>query len=146
MTATYSSGMVCVEDLAQAWRSVCQAHPILRTVFTSGLDDVTAFQQIVLRETEPTIGQKVLEADLNISSFLKALPRPSIPQTAPPHVLTIVHSAVDSSTFVVFDIDHVIVDARTMHIISQHFTSAYQRPSQIPRGASFSDYISWTQG
>jgi amino acid adenylation domain-containing protein len=145
VTPTNPHATVSVQDLEQAWRSVCRAHPILRTVFTSGLDDATAFQQIVLRETEPMVKHKTLDGDLDILSFLQAYRKPTIPETMPPHCMTVVQNAADCSTHVVFDASHAIIDARSMHIMAMQLISAYQNPSPLPRGPSYSDYIVWTE-
>ena len=145
ITSTDPHATVSGQDLEQAWRSVCKAHPILRTVFTSGLDDATTFQQVVLRETEPMVKHKTFDGDLDILSFLETYSKPVIPETTPPHCLTVVQKAADCSTHVVLDASHAIIDARTMHIIAEQLTLAYQGPSQIPRGPSYSDYIDWIQ-
>jgi len=145
ITATDSNETISAHDLEQAWRSVCQAHSILRTVFVNGLGHLTAFQQILLRETEPLVKHKTLDDDLDISSFLETYRKPIVPGTTPPHTLTIVQNAAESNTHVVFDASHAILDARSMHIITEQLTLAYQHSSQIPRGPDYCDYITWAQ-
>jgi amino acid adenylation domain-containing protein len=140
---TDPSDTISVQDLERAWCSVCNAHPILRTVFASGIDDVHAFQQIVLRETEPMVLHKLLDDDLDILSFLHDHAKPSFPETTPPHCLTVVQGESGPSKYMVFDISHALIDTRTIVIIAEQLISAYQRSSQIPRGPNFRNYIDW---
>lgn len=145
IAATDSEDTINVQDVEEAWRSVCKAHPILRTVFASGLDDVTAFQQIVLRDTDPLIRKGTLNSEVEIMSFVREYLQPSVPDMTPPHHLTVFQGGKDQALYLIFDISHAIVDAKSMHIIAEQFSLAYQHSSQIPRGPEYSDYITWAQ-
>lgn len=101
------------DRIADAWRAVCQAHPILRTIFTTGLSDQGAFQQIVLKSFVPSISVKKMPVDRStISHVVASQEKPPLDQKKPPHHLALYRESA-SVVYAVLDISHTIVDART---------------------------------
>ncbi|KAI1431433.1 acetyl-CoA synthetase-like protein [Xylaria sp. CBS 124048] len=121
------------DQIINAWRAVCQAHPILRTIFTSGLSDQGAFQQIVLRHHDPSV------------SVIARQKRPSLDLAKPPHHLTLYRESA-SVGYAVLEISHTILDARTFQLIWSQIAQGYSlNYSGIAQGNNFSDYVSWLQ-
>ncbi|PNY28935.1 Nonribosomal peptide synthetase [Tolypocladium capitatum] len=132
--------------VVDAWKAVCEAHPILRTIFTSELSGECAFQQIVLKHSEPSISIQQIPADCSgIIEVLKRQKRPQLAQTQPPHRLTL-YTGSDPVVYAVLDISHTALDARTMQAIWEQIGRKYSHGGSIAKGRGFSDYVAWLQG
>lgn len=135
---------VCTDRIADAWRAVCQAHPILRTIFTTGLSDQGAFQQIVLKSVAPSISVRPTPVG-SISDVVASQEKPPFDLRKPPHHVTIYRESA-SVAYVVLDISHTIVDATTYQALCKHMGREYARGSTtITPGRPFSDYVVWLQ-
>nr|QWC64747.1 XyaB [Xylariaceae sp.] len=134
------------DQIINAWRAVCQAHPILRTIFTSGLSDQGAFQQIVLRHHDPSVSVHQMPGDGSaISQVIARQKRPSLDMAKPPHHLTLYRESA-SVGYAVLEISHTILDARTFQLIWSQIAQGYSlNYSGIAQGNNFSDYVSWLQ-
>lgn len=146
-----SKGELSTDRIADAWGSVCQAHPILRTIFTTGLSDQGAFQQIVLKSFVPSISVKQMPVDRStISDVLASQEKPSLDQETPPHHLTLYRESA-SVLYAVLDISHTIIDAQTYQALCKNMAAEYSHASDrngatiITTGRPFSDYVVWLQ-
>ncbi|KAJ4397181.1 hypothetical protein N0V93_001405 [Gnomoniopsis smithogilvyi] len=148
-----SEGQVSAERIADAWKAVCQAHPILRTLFTSGLSDQGAFQQIVLKSFVPSISVEHMPVDSNtISQVIASQEKPPLDdQKAPPHHLAFYRESA-SVVYAVLDISHAIFDASTYQALWKNIAREYSRAAgsdcdstNIAPCRPFSDYVVWLQ-
>ena len=74
---------------------------------------------------------------------LSMLDKPLFSKAVPPHRLTLCQAS-ESLVYAVLDIDHTIVDARSMQLIAEQLGHAYTY-SSLPKGGSFSAYVSLLQ-
>ena len=132
-----------IERLINAWRTVCMANPILRTVFTDGLCTESVFQQIVLKQTTPWVSHEMSASCSDAPSVLWNYDRPRFAPTQTPHRL-VLRSGFDCIHGMV-DISHAIGDPRTMHLIFEQFGQAYTDAMHIPKNPDLSEYIAWIQ-
>lgn len=145
-----SEGEVSADRIADAWRAVCQAHPILRTIFTNGLSDQGAFQQIVLKNFVPSISVENMPVDRSTISQVMALQeKPPLDQKKPPHHLALYRESA-SVVYAVLDISHTIFDASTYQALWKNIGREYSRAgdrdsANIVTGRPFSDYVVWLQ-
>lgn len=78
------------DRIGDAWKAVCQAHPILRTVFISGLAKDGAFQQIILKRHEPPITVKQIPRNgPTASQVIEGSEHPPLDPMKPPHHLSL---------------------------------------------------------
>ncbi|KAH6989025.1 hypothetical protein BKA56DRAFT_710304 [Ilyonectria sp. MPI-CAGE-AT-0026] len=129
--------------LIDAWHTVCEASPILRTVFTSGLCDESAFQQVILKETVPCVSISTLNSDSDIHTMVRNLEKPSFNPAQPPNRLVVVQES--SCIYAVIDITHAAMDAHAINLLCELLGQAYTGESFVPRGPDFADYVAWIQ-
>jgi amino acid adenylation domain-containing protein len=132
-----------VNRVVDAWKAVCNAHPILRTIFTNGLSGDSAFQQIVLKHTEPCVLlEKMPTGRLDIAQILNQHKVPCFSQTQPPHRLCL-YTGPDNVVYSILDISHTVLDARTMRTIWEQIGREYSRRGSVAKGRSFFNYVAW---
>ncbi|KAF2725990.1 acetyl-CoA synthetase-like protein [Polychaeton citri CBS 116435] len=139
-------GEVDAARVISAWKAVCEAHPILRTIFIAGISGQSAFQQIVLKQVEPSVSSERMPADCTeIAEVLSRQTRLPSSQERPPHHLSL-YQGPDSIVYAVLNISHAVVDARTMQAIWEQIGRAYSHGGSVTKGRNFSDYVAWLQG
>ncbi|MCJ1251300.1 hypothetical protein MMC30_008532 [Trapelia coarctata] len=132
--------------VVDAWKALCETHPILRTIFTTGLSGEGAFQQIVLKHSEPSVSIEQMPADCSdITEVFKLQKRSPFAQTQPPHRLSF-YKESGPPVYAILDISHTALDARTMRAIWEQIGREYSHRDSIAKGRSFSDYVAWLQG
>lgn len=136
---------VNLTKVVDAWKALCEAHPILRTIFTTGLSSKGAFQQIVLKYTEPSVVIEGIPTDCpDITEVFKHQKRAPFTHNQPPHRLSL-YKGSGAAVFAILDISHTVLDARTMRAIWEQIGREYTRQDSISKGRSFSNYVAWLQ-
>ncbi|KAF4463331.1 nonribosomal peptide synthase [Fusarium albosuccineum] len=143
-------GAVDIDRVAQAWKAACRAHDILRTIFTTGLSDQGAFQQIVLKRSEPSISFKEMPTDgSTVSQVAASQQKIPLDPKKPPHHLTLYRESA-SIVHAILDVSHTLADAKTFQGLWKTIGEVYTRMGSDGRatvapGRPFSDYVIWLQ-
>ncbi|PYH46508.1 nonribosomal peptide synthase [Aspergillus saccharolyticus JOP 1030-1] len=129
--------------LAEAWKAVVRRHQILRTIFIEGLEESSAFDQVVLREIQnaPLVIEGV---EGKAKAFLRGLAAPEFKRTEPWHSLTVCSDA-SGTVCCAIRMHHGLFDAAAMDIILHEVAQAYQKSLSSP-APLYSNYISYLQG
>ncbi|KAL4725677.1 NRPS [Fusarium chlamydosporum] len=146
---TSREGDVDIDRVANAWKAACRAHPILRTIFTTGLSDQSAFQQIVLKACEPCISIREIPASQDFPDAAAWQEKVPLDPKQPPHHLTLYRES-HSVVHMVVDVSHTLADAKTFQGLFSTIGHAYSAteggmPTVVAPGRPFSDYILWLQ-
>ncbi|KAH9242476.1 hypothetical protein K456DRAFT_1905547 [Colletotrichum gloeosporioides 23] len=148
---TSSDGEIDPNRIVDAWKVVCKKHSILRTVFTNGLSDQGGFQQVVLKNHEPSVSIEQMPADSStIAQVLALREKRALDPKKPPHHLNLFSESA-SVVYAALDISHTIVAARTYQDLWRNVGREYARADRGSRaavtpGRPFSDYVVWLQG
>ncbi|GKZ33154.1 nonribosomal peptide synthase [Aspergillus brasiliensis] len=143
--ATRCETKVDITRISNAWKALCAAHPILRTIFIPGLSQNGASQQIVLKDSAPSISIYRVQANCSDTTELfKHQQRLPFAHTQPPHRLSL-YEGVGKAVYAILEISHAIYDARTLRIILANIAAGYSSCRAIKKGRSFSDYVAWMQ-
>ncbi|KAK6836124.1 hypothetical protein PG987_006619 [Apiospora arundinis] len=141
LTSQGASTSVDIAKLSASWKDVCQAQPILRTVFTdSASSSVSRFQQVILKKSEPRLKLVTNESETRNGHANAADANNLVPQ----HCLYL-HSAPNKAIRLSFHFNHALLDARSLFILFHQLGRAYTDPTQIRRGPNLSTYIQWTR-
>ncbi|GIZ46976.1 hypothetical protein CKM354_001007800 [Cercospora kikuchii] len=124
----------------QSWKAVCQAHPMLRTIFANGISSTTAFVQIVLREANPTIIHVKSEGN---DEYREA--EHNLEPTDPSHRLQIRALPDSGEVDVVLEINPALADAAALAMISKDLSNAYASPDNLIEEDSFAKYLVWSR-
>jgi amino acid adenylation domain-containing protein len=149
-TLTFTKGDISIDRVAGIWKSMCEAHDILRTIFTTGLSDQSAFQQIVLKRYEPSIAFAKMPTDrMDISQVVETQEKHPLDPEKPQHHLTLYQDSA-SVIHAVLDISHTLADAKTFQDLWKTIGSLYTEMSRghtgtVSPGRPFSDFVIWLQ-
>lgn len=143
-TSKHSSVSVNPHLLAKAWDEVVRRHQILRTIFIQGLEESTAFNQVVLREVHntPFVIEDAKRNDAK--ALLQNLATPEYPAFDPWHSVTICSDA-NGTVCCGIRMHHALFDASSMDIILREVAQAYNQSLSTP-APLYRDYISYLQG
>lgn len=133
---------VDVDKVTAAWKALCMAQPMLRTIFTSSPSSVGAFQQVILKRTEPSISYAAVEMQTDLKSILRTMEDPHFAAAQPPHHVHITRTS-DSVVYASFLMNHTLFDDRSFRLISQQLRQAYANLASLRKGPDISRYISW---
>ena len=116
------NAVITPENLRQAWIRVVQRHPILRTVFIEQNSTDGLYDQLILRNYEPSIAEEEIPVSVpeaELMAWLKFDLVPTELQTfrEPQHRLRIVRQSSTGRLFCSFLISHTIIDGSSMGII-----------------------------
>ncbi|KAF4457396.1 hypothetical protein F53441_669 [Fusarium austroafricanum] len=124
---TSNEGDVDIDKVADAWKAVCQAHPILRTIFTTGRSDQSAFQQISLKHSQPSISARQVPKDgSTISKMVESQQNTPLDPKQPPHHLTL-YQEPGSVAYAVVDVSHTLADTKTFQGLFNTIRSVYSK-------------------
>lgn len=130
--------------LAEAWQSVVNRHPALRTIFVEAIgkgDGV--YNQLVLKHSPADILTIKCE-DQNTAVTTLQQVFSGFPQNSPPHRFTICQTT-KGDLFCKIDISHTIIDGRSISLILRDLSLAYEGSLPEGQGPSYSDYIDYLQ-
>ena len=144
ITTEGATGYVDIDKIAAAWKALCMAQPMLRTVFTSSPSSAGAFQQIILKRTDPCISRAAVDAQAEIKSVLETMEEPQFAAAQPPHHLHLTRAS-SSVVYASFYMSHALFDNRSFRLIGQQLRQAYADSASIPKGLDFGRYINWVQ-
>ncbi|KAL8766899.1 MAG: hypothetical protein Q9209_006447 [Squamulea sp. 1 TL-2023] len=135
---------VDVDNVAAAWKALCMAQPMLRTVFTSSPLSVGAFQQVILKKSELSISYATVELQTPLNSILESMEEPHFLAAQPPHHVHLTQAS-GSVVYAIFYMNHALFDDRSFRVIGQHLRQAYTNSASIPMGRDISTYIDWVR-
>lgn len=144
ITPEGASEFVDVDKIANAWKALCMAQPMLRTVFTSSPSSVGAFQQVILKQTDPSISHATVDSQARLKSILETMEEPHFAAAQPPHHVHLTRAS-DYLVYASFYINHALVDDRSFQLLGQQLRQAYANPTSVPKGLDISRYISWVR-
>ncbi|PPJ50406.1 hypothetical protein CBER1_06994 [Cercospora berteroae] len=136
--APTESHIIDMERLEQAWTIVCQAHPMLRTIFANGISSTTAFVQFVLREAKPTIIHVKSEGD---DDYREA--EYNLEPTDPSHRLQV---RALGEVNVALEINPALADAAALALIGKDLADASTSPQSLEKKETFAKYLVWSRG
>jgi hypothetical protein len=120
---------VAFDTLRQAWKTVVQRHPVLRTVFAEQNSTDGLFDQVVLQDYEPDIIEGEVSASIGeaeLAEFLKiqTIPTDMLNHRVPQHQLRLVRQTSTGRVFCSFLLSHAIADGGSMAVILRDFSLA----------------------
>ncbi|HEY0738573.1 MAG TPA: condensation domain-containing protein [Herpetosiphonaceae bacterium] len=141
-----------VPALTQAFQSVVDQHPMLRTSFVwKGLAEPV--QRVHRRAIVPVVaedwrGLGPEAQEIRLQDFLRRDREQGFDLTRPPLMRVAVFQIADQASWMVWNVHHTIVDGRTVYLVLKQVFAAYEaicedRP--LPQEASrrYRDYIEW---
>ncbi|KAK8110206.1 uncharacterized protein PG998_006663 [Apiospora kogelbergensis] len=141
LTQRTAGTSVDMAKLSAAWRDVCQAQPILRTVFTdSASSSASRFQQVILKHSEPRLNLVTNESEIGNGDANATDAIISGPQ----HCLYL-YAAPQQVIRLTFHFNHALLDERSLFILFHQLAQVYTNASHICRGPNLSTYIQWTR-
>ncbi|KAH6645134.1 hypothetical protein BKA67DRAFT_614027 [Truncatella angustata] len=143
LTPTSSSNKIDDARLMVAWEAVCQAQPSLRTILVSCKTRLGTFQQAVLSKPQVSTSYTAVDQEkTDIDSILGALEVPPFAAMQPPHHLHLVRVSGDV-LYAILHINHALFDERSMRLVGEQLSQAYDNPTSLPKARSLSQYFSW---
>ncbi|KAF2763830.1 acetyl-CoA synthetase-like protein [Teratosphaeria nubilosa] len=126
-----------IERLAQAWASVCRAHPMLRSLFVSGISTANGFVQVVLKKASPSVSyvDSTENGDVNRSFTTRD----------PPHHLQIRKVPNADEVHMTLYSNHALLDATAITIVASDLARAYTLAGSLADGKSFTEYLQWAR-
>ncbi|KAL9587952.1 MAG: hypothetical protein Q9203_003236, partial [Teloschistes exilis] len=143
-TKSDTTGYVDIDKVVTAWNVLCVAQPMLRTVFTSSPLSVGAFQQIILKRSDPRISHATVDSQAGINLVLGTMEEPRFTAGQPQHHVHLTRAS-ESVVYATFYMSHALFDYRSFRLIGQQLCEAYADLASIRRGLDISSYISWVQ-
>ena len=144
ITAAKNTDFVDIDKVVTAWKALCVAQPMLRTVFTSSPLSVGAFQQIILKRTDPPISHAIVESNAGIDLVQETMGKPRFTAGQPQHHVHITRAS-DTVVYATYYMNHALFDDRSIRLIGQQLCQAYADLTSVHRGLDISSYISWVQ-
>jgi non-ribosomal peptide synthase protein (TIGR01720 family) len=115
---------VTVEELRKAWQMVVARQPSLRSVFIGGLDNTSAFNQVILKNHDPEVVMLYSESKDAAMESLKRLPPVNYQQLRPPHRIALCQTP-DNTIYCQVEMSHAITDGASSSILTQEWINAY---------------------
>ncbi|TQN65613.1 Nonribosomal peptide synthase atnA [Colletotrichum shisoi] len=137
-------GHIDPDRLLAAWKHVCAAHAILRTIFLE--NESGMFLQVVLRSADPDVELLRTEDEPDLVTLWAQQSRSAGPAQLDGKVLhkLRVYTAKDGSVYCLLDKNHLITDGTTSRLLIRDFLAAYHGcPKQ--GGHPSSGYIDYIQ-
>ncbi|SPO07060.1 uncharacterized protein DNG_09754 [Cephalotrichum gorgonifer] len=145
---TGSKRPMTMDRLRQAWKAVVQRHPILRTVFVEQNSTDGLYDQLVLRNHEPSIFDIELDPFADGDDLLHSLKIQSVPSElqafrAPQHQLRLARQRSSGRIFCSFLLSHAIVDGGSMGILLRDFALACDAKLVATDDLQYKNYITY---
>lgn len=120
---------ITARQLHQAWKSVVQRHPVLRTIFIEQDSTDGLYDQLVLRNYEPDVVEREIDGLTNEAELVEALKvgvisSDMLNHRVPQHQLHIIHQKTTGKMFCSFLLSHAIADGVSMGVLMCDFNLA----------------------
>ena len=123
ITVKDDTGHVDVDQVEAAWKAVCVAQPMLRTVFTSSRSSVCAFQQI-MKSTDPHISHTTVDPQGKLNAIRNTMGESQFAAAQPPHQLHLARAS-SSVIYAIFYVSHALYDYRSIQLIGEQIDPAH---------------------
>ncbi|CAG9954856.1 unnamed protein product [Clonostachys rosea f. rosea IK726] len=131
--------------LANAWRAIVEAHPILRTIFVESVSQMDSlYDQVVLKRVEVPIIQQEAATDEDAISALSSPPLHQDDNSQLLHRFEICTTAT-GKVFCRLDISHVIMDGTSLSIVFRDLALAYDNRLKSVSIPQYRNYIKHLQ-
>jgi len=139
---------ITTDRLTQAWKTVVQRHPVLRTIFIEQNSTDGLYDQLVLRHCEADVCKVDVDITVADDKLLEQLKINSIPQDVqafrkPQHQLRIVCNTSSGRIFCSFVLSHAIIDGSSMGILLRDFSLAYEGKLVDAEPLLYKNYITY---
>ena len=150
VTTNYSQNNVDVERFSQAWQSVVDRHPIMRTLFMVNSSDGTLYQ-IVLRKAQADMTIQLVEDDIDPveqllvdhNAFTQKFTAKTAGMTlAPPHEIALYQSC-SGSVLLRLSLSHLITDTVALEHVFADMDAFYNRCVPGKPSVAFANYARW---
>lgn len=142
--STTPGQLVNPRKIAEAWQTVVQRHPILRTVFIESLAKTGLMDQVVFRDRP---GRIMWIADCeanNAANLLREQPLIDFRDFNSPHRLTICKTTTND-VWAKLEMSHAICDGTSIPIILNDLARAYEHKlNRSDVGPLYSDFVAYT--
>lgn len=141
LRSTISGQPINPRKIAEAWQTVVQRHPILRTVFIESLSKTGLMDQIVFKE-RPSRITWIADCDTdNPAQLLREQPLIDFSDFNTPHRLTICKTKT-ADVWMKLEMSHAICDGTSIPIILNDLARAYERKlSRSDPGPLYSNFV-----
>ncbi|KFY06569.1 hypothetical protein V492_07948 [Pseudogymnoascus sp. VKM F-4246] len=139
----------CIKKLKDSWQQVVDRHSSLRTFFVESALQAGSFDQVVLQKynsADSVITHEcgVIEQAEDAILMFKDKQLKPYENGRPPHSLTILHTG-SNRLFFRMDIEHTLVDGRSIAIIMRDLIAAYDGDLELRAANSYSSYAAILQ-
>ncbi|KAF5658676.1 non-ribosomal peptide synthetase [Fusarium heterosporum] len=132
---------VDVSKLVEAWKTIVEYHPLLRTIFVESVTLADSlFDQVVLKQ----VGSQAIVTQRDTDQeTVAALSIPNLHQTDSSRLLHRLEICTSKSgkVFCRLDISHVIMDGTSISILFRDFALAYEGRLKPDKGPLYREYI-----
>lgn len=143
LTPTSSSNEIDDKRLMMAWEAVCQTQPSLRTILVNCETKLGTFQQAVLAKPKVSTSYTAVDPEqTDIDSILGALEVPPFAATQPPHHMHLTRVSRDI-LYITLHINHALFDERSMRLVGEQLSQAYENARSLPKARDLSHYFNW---
>ncbi|GAT24861.1 nonribosomal peptide synthase [Aspergillus luchuensis] len=127
-----------VERIQQAWASLVERHPSLRTVFVDDLSPEAIYHSIVLRSVPMEVRMREVPRDLSAEAALAIFTEELVPfrANAPLHRMLLL-TCRGRVPYLMLEISHVIMDGYALSVFRREFIRACSSSAPLPRGPDY---------
>ncbi|PYH31622.1 nonribosomal peptide synthase [Aspergillus neoniger CBS 115656] len=127
-----------VERIQQAWASLVERHPSLRTVFVDDLSPEAIYHSIVLRSVPMELRMREVPRDLRAEAALAMFTEELVPfrANAPLHRMLLL-TCRGRVPYFMLEISHVIMDGYALSVFRREFIRACSSSAPLPRGPDY---------
>ncbi|KAI2895238.1 hypothetical protein CBS76997_7950 [Aspergillus niger] len=127
-----------VARIQQAWASLVERHPSLRTVFVDDLSSEAIYHSVVLRSVPMELTMREVPRDLNPESALAMFTEELVPfrPNAPLHRMLLL-TCRGRVPYLMLEISHVIMDGYALSVFRREFIRACSSTVSLPRGPDY---------
>ncbi|GLB05940.1 nonribosomal peptide synthase [Aspergillus tubingensis] len=127
-----------VERIQQAWASLVERHPSLRTVFVDDLSPEAIYHSIVLRSVPMQLRMREVPRDLSAEAALAMFTEELVPfrANAPLHRMLLL-TCRGRVPYLMLEISHVIMDGYALSVFRREFIRACSSSAPLPRGPDY---------
>ncbi|PWY71312.1 nonribosomal peptide synthase [Aspergillus eucalypticola CBS 122712] len=135
-----------VERIQQAWASLVERHPSLRTVFVDDLSPEAIYHSIVLRSVPMELRMREVPRDLSAEAALAMFTEELVPfpANAPLHRMLLL-TCRGRVLYFMLEISHVIMDGYALSVFRREFIRACSSSTPLPRGPDYRMFVNYNR-